>query len=522
MYSYDAIVIGGGLLGCFAARSLTRYNLKVALLEKNKDLCTGISRANTAIVYSGCDTKPGSLKTSLCVSGSQGFSKLCSELGVRYNKCGSIMISFGERGDEIIRKKFEQGKINGVQGMKILCSSEILVLEPNLADHVSLGLFVPETGTVMPWELCLAAAENALENGAQIIRSTEVIDIKADTVNSDGYTIHTNNGSYFAKAVINCAGISADSILSLVESPTVKIIPTAGDYTVLDTQTENHIKHVIFHEQEEKGKGLTIVPTVDGNILIGPTKRSLTEKNFLGSSMEAKAENRNFKTNPFSTSQEGLDLLKKLVSEVIPTLPMEKTITAFGAIRPNPFMQSKNEDGTWKTDDKSISDLCIVESESGTFLGLVGIKTPGMTCANELGEYIAKKISTKLDAEPNRNFTPFRKPPTRLSLLEIKNRQSLISEKPEYGNIICRCRGISEGEIIDAIHRKPGALTLDGIKQRTGAQSGRCQGGYCTSHIMKIMARELGCKIEDITKNGGDSWVVRRKSSNHNENRSNS
>ena len=511
MEKFDAIVIGGGLLGCFAARNLVRYNLKVALLEKREDLCTGISRANTAIVYSGCDTKPGSLKTKLCVKGSQDFQKICNELGVRYNKCGSLMISFGKRADESIHKKFEQGMENGVRDMKILSAEEVKRLEPNIADSVRGGLYAPDTGTVMPWELCLAAAENAIDNGAQIRLSTEVTDIKKNTENSDEYIVKTNRGTYATKSIINCAGMDSDNILALAENPTVKIIPTAGDYIVLDTEAAGHISHIIFHEPEEKGKGLTLVPTVDGNILIGPTERDLAEKNFLRSSREANIENRDFENDFFSTTTQGLNLLKKLVSEIIPALPLEKTITSFGAVRPNPLVQEQDENGNWKTDGRSLGDLSIIESENGTSINLVGIKTPGMTCANELGDYIAKKIATKLAAKKNIKFNPFRKPPIRISELETETRQNLISKRPDYGHIICRCRGISEGEIIDAINRNPGATTLDGIKQRTGAQSGRCQGGYCTCSILKILAKELDCDVENITKSGGNSWVVKRK-----------
>jgi glycerol-3-phosphate dehydrogenase len=175
---YDVIVIGGGLLGCFAARNLTRYNIKIALLEKREDLCTGISRANTAIVYSGCDTKPGTLKTSMCVRAAQGFAELCKELGVRYSPCGSIMVCFGERGAGVLRKKLRDGIENGVRGIRLLTRDEVLELEPNIAENVHSGLFVPDTGTVMPWELCIAAAENAVQNGAEIILNTEVLGIR--------------------------------------------------------------------------------------------------------------------------------------------------------------------------------------------------------------------------------------------------------------------------------------------------------------------------------------------------------
>ncbi|MCL2392502.1 MAG: NAD(P)/FAD-dependent oxidoreductase [Oscillospiraceae bacterium] len=523
MHTYDVIVIGGGLLGCFAARNLRRYNLKVALLEKREDLCTGISRANTAIVYSGCDNKSGSLKTTLCVSASQDFSRLCDELGVRYSKCGSIMISFGERGNEVLNKKFEQGIRNGVLGMKKLTNQEVLALEPNIAKDVYSGLFVPDTGTVMPWELCLAAAENAAQNGVEIKLNTEVLKIntipaKATTLGRlpyVAYEITTNNETYLTKSIINCAGMSADSVLEMVSAPTVRIIPTAGDYIILDTIAAGHIKHVIFHEPEEKGKGLTLVPTVDGNILVGPTERKLvevekeTKEKAKSQSHEERYEREAIPNSEFyATSGEGIEMLKELVSEVIPTLPMEQMINAFGAVRPNPYMLKQENNGSWVTEDRSVNDFCILKSNERTFISLVGVKTPGLTCSNELGVYLADEIAAELGATQNEHFDPKRKSPVRVSALDLEDKRSLIRKNPDYGNIICRCRGVSKGEILDAIHRVPGAVTLDGVKRRTGTDSGRCQGGFCTQRIVKILACELDCDLEEITKCGVGSNIL--------------
>ena len=242
--SYDVIVIGGGVLGCFAARSLTRLGLKTALLEKREDLCTGISRANTAIVYSGCDMKPGTLKMSMCVRAAQDFPALCAELGVRYSQCGSIMVCFGERGDQVLRRKLRDGTENGVHGVRLLTREEVLELEPNISDDVYSGLYVPDTGTVMPWELGIAAAENAANNGAEFFFCTEVLEIcaagDAGRCNAQftthraqctmhnaqlgdegsaglsevggGYLVRTNKGVFYTKAIVNCAGLAADRV----------------------------------------------------------------------------------------------------------------------------------------------------------------------------------------------------------------------------------------------------------------------------------------------------------------------
>jgi len=511
MRRYDVLVIGGGLLGCFAARSLTRYDLKVALLEKREDLCTGISRANTAIVYSGCDTKPGTMKTSMCIKSSQGFAALCGELGVRYSACGSVMVCFGERGDAVLRRKLEQGIGQGIRGMRLLSGAEVLELEPNIAGNVHSGLYVPDTGTVMPWELCLAAAENAVKNGTEVFPDTEVTGIGGDggareagaylgAGEAGEYEVRTNKGTFFARAIVNCAGVSADSVLEMASGPVVRIVPAAGEYFVLDTKAAGHIRHIIFHEREEKGKGLTLVPTVDGNILVGATERRNPRTAGFSGGRNARASN--------VTTREGQARLKALVSEVVPSLPMEHVINSFGAVRPVPYMLRQSEDGGWVTDDKSLSDFPIVESNDGTIISFVGIKTPGLTCAGELGAYAAEKIAARLNAAPNMGFDPSRPFPVRPNELTYEERDALIRGNPGYGAIVCRCRGVSEGEIVDAIRRFPGAKTTDGVRRRTCAGSGRCQGGYCTRRVVEILARELGCAPGEVTMSGKNSNIL--------------
>ena len=475
MISYDVIVIGGGLLGSFAARSLMRYDLNVALLEESSDLCTGISRANTAIVYSGCDTKPGTLKTTMCVCAAQSFAQLCDELDVRYSPCGSIMVTFGELGAKVLQRKYEKGCENGVRDMRLLSRDEVLALEPNIAETVHSGLYVPDTGTVMPWELCLAAAENALDNGAEIVLNTKVAAI---TRVPGGFEVQTNNGSYRTRGIINCAGMSADRVLEMTSDPIVRIAPTAADYFVLDTKAAGHIRHVIFHETDEKGKGVTLVPTVDGNILIGPTERPNDGESF-------------------ATSASGLEELRSLAEEVMPTLPLEHIIRSFGAARPNPRCVE---------DDRSVNDFSIIETDDA-FISLIGIKTPGLTCANELGLHVADTLAQKLGATINPRYNPRRVGAVRLRDLDLEERGNP-GHDASHSRIVCRCRGVTEGEIIAAIHRRPGAVTLDGIKRRTGAGSGRCQGGFCSQRVIEILARELNCAVSDITKSGIGSQIL--------------
>lgn len=491
MEQYDVIVIGGGLLGCFTARALTRYRLRVALLETREDVCTGISRANTAIVYSGIDTKPGTLKSEMCVRSAQTFGHLCHELGVRYSPCGSLMISFGPFGEETLRKKMSQGLKNGVRGLRLLSHDEVLAMEPSLSPSVTAGLYAPEAGTVVPWELGIAAAENAVHNGASFHFNTTVTRIEKVP---DGYMLQAGGRIYKARGIINCAGLNADVVHEMVLEPAVRIFAAAGDYYVLDTKTASAVKHVIFHEPEEKGKGLTLVPTVEGNILLGPSSVASEDKN-----------------DSFPTSEEGLERLRVLKDQVIPSLSMTHVIRSFGALRPNPFLVRRDpESGALLREDKGISDFIIHKNDNApNFLSFIGVKTPGLTCAHELGLYAAEQMAAHLGkSQLNDVYEPSNPAPLRLKELSEEKRAQHIRENPVYGRIVCRCRGISEGEIIDAIRQNPGARTVDGVKRRTGAGSGRCQGGFCTQRILELLSQELRVPVSDIRKDRPGSVVL--------------
>ena len=454
MKRYDVIVVGGGLLGCFALRSLMRYDVKAALFEQREDICTGISRANTAIVYSGCDTKPGTLKTEMCVRSSQTFSNICDELGVRYHRCGSLMASFGPHGDDILRRKFSQGKTNGVRGLKLLSGRETLALEPGLASNVTLSLYVPDTGTVNPWELCLAVMENAIENGAKLHLNTKV---SAISPAESGFIVKAGGLEYFTRGIINCAGLSADTVHEMIAEPSVRIKPTVGDYLVLDTKASRAVRHIIFHEPEIRGKGLTLVPTIDGNILVGPTQPDYAQ------------------VEQYASSRYGSEFLHTLVKDVFPLLDMGHLIRSFGAMRPNPYEFAKGKDS-----GKSINDFCIIRPEKTPgLISLISIKTPGLTCACELGLHVSGMLAQTLGFSVNAKYIPKRNPPVIVRELPFSKRALLINKMPDFGNITCRCREISKGEIIKAVHRPPGAVTVDGVKRRTGATSGRCQGSYC-------------------------------------------
>lgn len=465
------------MLGCFAALDLSKYDLRVALLEAREDVCSGISKANTAIVYSGCDNKPGTLKAELCVRANSRFDALCAALGVRFSRCGSLMTAFGPKGEGKLKRKFEDGLQNKVPGLRLLSGDEAREIEPTLSKEVTLALHAPSTGVVDPFELCFGAFECAKANGAEAFFNCPVTGIEQ---RNGGYSVNTAQGTFKAKGIVNCAGLAAHLVASMVGECRVGVFPDFADYTVLRQGLQVAPKTVIFSESEEKGKGVTVTPTADGNILIGPSKR----KNGLD----------------WETDEAELKAMQAECLKVIPGLSVNEAIRSFGAVRPNPFYLDENG----QKSEKSIHSFAIEEGDG--FLSLLGVKTPGLTCANELGEYAARKMAEYLHAGANRDFLLSRAAPLRTAELSPDELDRLIKKDSAYGRVICRCGRVTEGEVVDAIRR--GATTLDGAKRRTGALMGECQGAVCRSKIVEILARELGIPPEKVRKSGEGSEVL--------------
>ena len=443
MKHYDAVVIGGGVLGCFAARSLRRWNISTLLAEAEADVCTGISKANTAIVYAGYDNKVGSLKAQMTVRGNTEFEKLCEDLDVPFSRYGSLMVSYGPGADRVLKKKYENGCQSGVPGLRLISGQEAEKMEPMLAPGVSSALYAPSTGTVNPWQLTIAAYENAIHNGCDAIFNSPV---RAIEKAPEGYILTAGAETICCKAVLNCAGLQADRVQELCFEPSVRISPDGADFLILDEQAPKP-RCIIFQESEEKGKGVTAVPTVDGNLLLGPSQRPL-EGEF------------------WATSRTGLDFLRKGAMQVLPNLDLTQVIRTFGSVRPNPH-RVVPENGAYVPDGRSIGSFSI-ENPAPGFYSLIGIKTPGLTCADQLGRYLAEGTAAYLNAAENPDFYP------------IRNK---ISKKDHQ--IICQCRNITKGEILEAIRR--GATTLDGIKRRVGSGLGRCQGSRCSWEIERIL-----------------------------------
>ena len=433
MKKYDAIVIGGGILGCMTARNLRRWQISTLLIEKEDDVCKGITRANSAIVYAGYDNKPGSLKAELTVRGNANMASLCEALEVPFSRCGSLLVTYDEESVPKLERKLKNGTQNGVPGLKLLTGAEAEAMEPMLKKGVAAALYAPSTGTVNPWQLGIAAFENALQNGAEAALSTQVLGIRnRETV----YVMETGADTYACKMVFNCAGLSADRVQELLFSPSVRLELDAAEYLVFDSNAQKP-ERIIFHQAQSCGKGITAIPCVEGNLLISGVRKPMDV--------------------PFSTTVEGLRELHAAAKELLPDVRSDHVIRSFGAVRPNPYREN----------GESLHDFCIEHPAPG-FYSLIGIKTPGLTASNELGLLLAQKAAKYLVAAENPSFDPKRK---------------AISQKDN--DIICQCEQISRAEIIEAIRR--GASTADGVKRRIGSGMGRCQGSRCTWAIEKLL-----------------------------------
>lgn len=462
----DVIIIGAGVSGCAIARELSRYQLDICVLERESDICEGTSKANSGIVHGGFDAKPGTLKAKLNVLGNSMMDEMSKKLDFEFKRNGSMVVCQNEMGIPALEKLLEQGKENGVKGMKILKREQALELEPNLADGVYAVLYIPSGGIVCPFGMNIAYAENAAQNGVEFKLGTEVQLI--ERVGQD-YRIQTNQGVFETKYVINAAGVYADVFHNMVSELKIHIMPRRGDYCLLDKTAGDLVRHTIFQLPTEKGKGVLVTPTIHGNLLLGPTAIDIEDK-------EATA-----------TTAKGLQEVLEKCTKSVKNIPFKQVITSFAGLR------AHEEHGEFIIGE--------VEDAKG-FIDVAGIESPGLTSAPAIGIYVRDILAEKMELKEKEIFVEERKGIVRFLDLPKEEQNRLLQKNQAYGQIVCRCEQITEGEILDAIHRPLGATTLDGVKRRTRAGMGRCQAGFCTPKVMEILARELHLELKDIRKNG--------------------
>ncbi len=476
---YDVIVIGAGVTGCAVARELSRYNASVCVLEKAEDVCEGTSKANSAIIHAGFDAAEGSLMAKLNVRGNEMMDELCEDLDIPFKRNGSMVVCIHKEALGGLNDLYDRGIKNGVKGLKILSREEALEMEPNLSDNVEGALFAPTGGIICPFKLTIAMAENANENGVEFRFNTTVEDIKKGE--NGTWKIRTNNGEYESRYIVNAAGVYADKLHNMVSADNVHIIERRGEYCLLDKEAGNHVSHTIFPQPTSLGKGVLVTPTVHGNLLVGPTAVDIEDK------------------EGTNTTAAGLADLQAKANDHVKNLPLKKVITSFSGLRAH-----------LEKHDFVIEEV----KDAPHFIDCLGIESPGLSACPAVGEMVGNMLKDMMKLQEKDNWISKRKDILDPSRLSIEERNELIKKNPAYGNIICRCESVSEGEILDAIHRPLGARSLDGVKRRTRAGMGRCQMGFCSPRTMEILHRELGLSYEEITKSGGRSNIVMERTKN--------
>lgn len=469
---YDVIIIGAGVSGAAVARELSRYKVNACVIEKEEDVCCGTSKANSAIVHAGYDAATGSLMAKLNVRGNQMMEQLSKDLDFPFKKNGSLVVCLTEEDMPKLQALYDRGVANGVKELRILNREELRAMEPNISDDAYAALYAPTAGIVCPFNLNIAMAENACVNGVEFKFDTEVTGLHPI---EGGWAIETNQGSFETKYVVNAAGVYADRLHNMVSAKKIHITPRRGDYCLLDKTAGDLVSKTIFALPGKFGKGILVAPTVHGNLILGPTAIDIEDK------------------EGTNTTREGLDQVITKCGMNVKNIPMRSVITSFAGLR-------AHEDG---------HEFLIGELEDAKgFIDCAGIESPGLTSSPAIGEMVAEILREKLNLEKNENFVATRKGVLDPDSLSKEERIELIRKNPAYGNIICRCEMITEGEILDAIHRPLGAKSLDGVKRRTRAGMGRCQAGFCSPRTMEILARERHVSMFDITKSGGESKIV--------------
>lgn len=469
---YDVIIIGAGVSGCACAREISRYQIKACVLEKEEDVCSGTSKANSGIVHAGYDAPVGSLMAQLNVRGNEMMGALAKELDFPFQRNGSLVVCFQEEELADLYDLYERGMKNNVKDLQILNKRELRLKEPNLSEKAVAALYAPSGGIVCPFELNIALAENAYTNGVEFKFNTKVRNIyKTDY----GWAVETDRGIIKTHYVVNAAGVYADVFHNMVSEKKIHITPRKGEYCLMDKTEGGMVKSTVFQLPNQYGKGVLVTPTVHGNLLVGPTAVDIKDK------------------EGTDTTREGLERLLKQASKTVDHLSGRKIITSFAGLRAH----------------EENHEFIIEEvKDAKGFIDVAGIESPGLSSSPAIGAFVAELLKSKLKLKPNPNFVGKRKGILDPQKLTKEERNKLIQNHPSYGKIICRCEMITEGEIVDSIRRPLGAKTLDGIKRRTRAGMGRCQAGFCMPKTMEILARERNASSLEITKNTSESRIL--------------
>ncbi len=470
---HDIIIIGAGVSGCAIARELSRRRADILVLEKAEDVCCGTSKANSAIVHAGFDAAAGSLMARLNVEGNRRMPALAKELDFAYRQNGSLVLCLAEADRPALQRLYENGLANGVEGLRLLDQAELRRREPNVAPQAVAALWAPTGGIVCPFGLTFALAENAARNGVAFCFDTGVQRVAPRL--GGGWQVHTDRGVYETRAVVNAAGVYADVFHNQVSDQKLHITPRRGEYLLLDRSCGGHVRHTVFQLPGQYGKGVLVTPTVHGNLLIGPTADDLPPE----------------QKDRTATTAAGLAAVREKAARSVQNIPWGQVITGFAGLR-------AHEQG----------HEFVLGMPAPGFFDCAGIESPGLSASPAIGALVAHQVTEYLELPPDPDFVP-----TRTGILDPRTlppaeHAVLIARQPAYGAIVCRCETVTEGEILDAIRRTPGARSLDGVKRRTRAGMGRCQGGFCSPRVLALLARELGLPPQAVTKSGGASALL--------------
>ena len=474
MKQADVVVIGAGAVGSALARELSKYQLKVIVVEKNEDLGGDSSKSNSAIIHTGYDAKPGTLESQLVVAANPMYDKIAKDLDVPFKRIGALLPAFTQEQFEQLPALKHKAMMNRVYDVEYLTGEQMLKLEPNLNPEVKGGLYIPRESIIDPFLLCIALAENAADNGVEFMLSTKCTGIKVE--NGAVTTVQTDKGDIETKYVINAAGLYCDEIAGYVGKADYYVTPRKGQFYILDKNTSCKVGMIILPIPTKITKGKLMCPTIHGNMLVGPTAEDLLDK------------------TDKSTNAAGLESIAADVRKMIPNVNLRDTITQYCGLR-----AQRNPEGL---------NIDVWDDLKG-YVNISGVRSTGLTGSVAIAKYVVDlMIEGGMKAEFKTDFNPIRHGTPRFAELSNEERAALVAKDPRYGNIVCRCETVTEGQICDAIHRTLGARSVDGVKRRLRAGMGRCQGGFCGPKVIEILARELGVSADEIRKNEPGSEML--------------
>ena len=469
----DILIIGSGITGCAVARELSRYNASVTVLEKESDVAEGATKANSGIVHAGYDALPGSKKAYYNVRGAKMYPDLCVSLGVPYRNNGALVIALNETDRETISILKCRGEQNGIDSLEILGKEEILHLEPNINPRVICALSVPGSALVSPFEMAFAMADDAASNGVSFLFDRQVLSVSR--LPDGRFSAETGSGTFLCRVLVNCAGAFGADLHNQLSDRKLKMLYRRGQYYLLDRLSRQPFDRTIFQCPSLMGKGVLVSPTVHGNLLLGPTAEEISDP------------------LDTATTAAGMEEIIRKASLTWPGISIRNNITNFSGIRAH------------LTDDDFVVGPC--ESCSGCFEA-IGIESPGLSSAPAIAADLREEIVSYLNLSMKDHIVPYSPQPRSFNEMSDEERAVVVASDRAYGNIVCRCEVVTEAEIRAAVRRPVGARSVDGVKRRTRAGMGRCQGGFCLPRVADIIAEETGLPVDRITKNGGAGFLL--------------